>query len=102
MAVSAVELRALIEARPGASPWLVVSPNLEYAFPGTSKWVAQVGRILPELVAVVEAAAKAEHEYELCRQGADDGEFALWSEVRLYTALHELGPALHALDEALP
>ena len=57
--------------------------------------------VLPELLSVVEAAQKAEHEYELCRQGADDGEFALWSEERLYTALHALHTPLAALEEAL-
>jgi hypothetical protein len=56
---------------------------------------------LPQIVAVVEAAERCEHEYELCREGADDGEFALWSEPRLYTTLHNLRPALADLEKAL-
>lgn len=55
---------------------------------------------LPHLLQIAKAAQDVERIYEGLRQGADDGEFALWSEDDLIVALHNLRPALEAFDGA--
>ena len=50
--------------------------------------------------AVVEAAKRVDVIYEGLRMDANDGSFALWSELDLCGALHDLGYAVSGLDAA--
>jgi hypothetical protein len=48
--------------------------------------------------AVVEAARKVQHEYDLWAEDANDGEFAIWSRDEFMAAFHGLRLAFNALS----
>lgn len=59
------------------------------------EWIAA----LLALVEIARAAQATAHEYTLCSEGADDGEFALWSEDRLISSIVALRASLARLDQ---